>query len=146
MFGSVSGWFYKYIAGIRPAPDAVGYDKVILQPSGFEQLSFAKASCRTVHGVVRAAWKRKGDSLFYDVTVPSGVTGTVLLPGKMAMVEAGHYMYRVRMGQGIVERHGEETNTSGIRKVDDHPRIVNIVNFIRWLEPRDAAITKDVLY
>src|ERR1700743_3076125 len=26
------------------------------------------------------------------------------------------------------------------------PRIVNIVNFIRLLEPRDAAITEDVLY
>ncbi|WP_203235016.1 hypothetical protein [Mucilaginibacter terrigena] len=27
-----------------------------------------------------------------------------------------------------------------------HPKIVNIVNFIRLLEPRDAAITQDVLY
>src|SRR5580658_11055708 len=26
------------------------------------------------------------------------------------------------------------------------PRIVNIVNFIRLLEPRDTAITEDVLY
>ncbi|MEO8111520.1 MAG: hypothetical protein ABI594_15855 [Ginsengibacter sp.] len=29
---------------------------------------------------------------------------------------------------------------------DEHPKIVNIVNFIRLLEPRDAAITEDVLY
>lgn len=29
---------------------------------------------------------------------------------------------------------------------DPQPKIVNIVNFIRLLEPRDAAITKDVLY
>jgi len=28
----------------------------------------------------------------------------------------------------------------------DQPRIVNIVNFIRLLEPRDSAITEDVLY
>src|SRR5450432_4508278 len=27
-----------------------------------------------------------------------------------------------------------------------HPKIVNIVNFIRLLEPRDAAITEDVLF
>ncbi len=31
-------------------------------------------------------------------------------------------------------------------KNTDHPRIVNIVNFIRLLEPRDSAITEDVLY
>jgi hypothetical protein len=29
---------------------------------------------------------------------------------------------------------------------DETPKIVNIVNFIRLLEPRDAAITRDVLY
>jgi hypothetical protein len=28
----------------------------------------------------------------------------------------------------------------------DHPKIVNIINFIRLLEPRDTAITQDVLY
>ena len=28
----------------------------------------------------------------------------------------------------------------------DHPRIVNIINFIRLLEPRDARITEDVLF
>jgi len=31
-------------------------------------------------------------------------------------------------------------------KHPDHPRIVNIVNFIRLLEPRDSSITEDVLY
>lgn len=28
----------------------------------------------------------------------------------------------------------------------DRPRIVNIINFVRLLEPRDSAITEDVLY
>lgn len=28
----------------------------------------------------------------------------------------------------------------------DHPKIVNIINFVRLLEPREAAITEDVLY
>ncbi|MBN8850587.1 MAG: hypothetical protein BGO55_31255 [Sphingobacteriales bacterium 50-39] len=121
MFGSVSGWFYKYIAGIRPAPDAVGYDKVILQPSGFERLSFAQASCRTAHGEIRAAWKIKGDSLYYEVTVPEGVTGTVMLPGKIAMVGAGHYKYRVRVrtSQGAVA--GAETAASQVVGVIPYP-------------------------
>lgn len=33
-----------------------------------------------------------------------------------------------------------------VAKPDDHPKIVNIVNFIRLLEPRDPKITQDVLY
>ena len=36
------------------------------------------------------------------------------------------------------------TNTS--ENNNDHPKIVNIVNFIRLLEPRDAKITEEVLY
>ena len=32
------------------------------------------------------------------------------------------------------------------KKFNGHPRIVNIVNFIRLLEPRDSSITEDVLY
>jgi|GEM_PF-30125 len=107
MFGSISGWFYKYIAGIRPAPDAVGYDKVILQPSGFERLSFAQASYRSVHGEIRAAWKRRGDSLYYEVTVPTGVTGMIVLPGRIAMVGAGRHKYRVKLVPG------QETGASG---------------------------------
>lgn len=37
-----------------------------------------------------------------------------------------------------------EANSAGIDG-DDEPRIINIVNFIRLLEPRDASITEDVL-
>src|ERR1700759_5687185 len=33
-----------------------------------------------------------------------------------------------------------------VRHNNSHPRIVNIVNFIRLLEPRDSSITEDVLY
>ncbi len=33
-----------------------------------------------------------------------------------------------------------------VEKINDHPKIVNIINFIRLLEPRDSAITEDVLY
>lgn len=35
---------------------------------------------------------------------------------------------------------------SEVVKEDTRPKIVNIVNFIRLLEPRDSAITEKVLY
>ena len=41
----------------------------------------------------------------------------------------------------IIQTRSFESNNN-----DEHPKIVNIVNFIRLLEPRDAKITKDVLY
>lgn len=39
-----------------------------------------------------------------------------------------------------------QTSAAGEPRSADAPRIVNVVNFIRVLEPRDAAITEDVLY
>lgn len=40
----------------------------------------------------------------------------------------------------------EINSQTGTLKSGPHPKIVNIVNFIRLLEPRDSAITQDVLY
>lgn len=37
-------------------------------------------------------------------------------------------------------------NISILKKNEENPRIINIVNFIRLLEPRDPKITEDVLY
>lgn len=42
--------------------------------------------------------------------------------------------------------YGEASLHSGPGKGNDGPKIVNIVNFIRLLEPRDAKITQDVLF
>ena len=41
---------------------------------------------------------------------------------------------------------GIERSEEGSGDVQDAPRIVNIINFIRLCEPRDDRITEDVLY
>jgi alpha-L-rhamnosidase len=98
MFGSISGWFYKYLAGIRPAPDAVAYNKIILQPAGFEKLRFARADYHSPQGTISSSWRRKGDSLYYDVSVPVNASATVLLPGRDSEhIGSGHYRYIVRL-------------------------------------------------
>jgi hexosaminidase len=104
MFGSISGWFIKYIAGIRPAADAVGYNKIILQPAGFGSMRFARATYRSPQGVILSSWKKKGDSLYYEVTVPVRTTATVLLPGgAVYQVGTGHYRYGVLLPRDMGE-------------------------------------------
>jgi len=39
-----------------------------------------------------------------------------------------------------------ESVQGNLEKSNSHPKIVNIINFIRLLEPRDAKITEEVLY
>lgn len=91
MFGSVSGWFYKYLAGIRPDPDAVAYNRLILQPGGFRRLSFARAEYQSPQGVIITSWRIRGDTMYYDVTIPVNASASILLPavGAEHILEGG---------------------------------------------------------
>ncbi len=81
MFGSVSEWFFKHVAGIRPAPDAVGCDRIIIAPGPPQTgLDWAEASYDSIRGPVRAAWRVSDGQLHLDVAIPVGVTARVLLP------------------------------------------------------------------
>ena len=91
MFGSVSEWFYKALAGINPAPDAVGFDKIIIRPQPVGDLKWVKASYDSVHGKVISEWRREAGRFKLRVRVPVGVTATVFVPatGPAQLTESG---------------------------------------------------------
>jgi alpha-L-rhamnosidase len=82
MFGSVSEWFYKGLAGIKPAPDAVGFDKIIIEPEPVGDLKWVKASYDSVHGKVVSEWSRKQDHFKLHVHVPIGAMATLFIPAR----------------------------------------------------------------
>ncbi len=80
MFGSVSEWFYKALAGIRPEADAVGFDRVVIRPNVVGDLTWARGSYDSVRGRIASAWRVQGDTISLDVTVPVSVSATVFVP------------------------------------------------------------------
>jgi alpha-L-rhamnosidase len=80
MFGSVSEWFYKALAGINPAPDAVGFDKVIIWPQPVADLKWVKAGYNSIRGRLISEWDRRGNQFNLHVTIPVGTTAIVFLP------------------------------------------------------------------
>ncbi len=82
MFGSVSEWFYKAILGINPAPDAVGFDKVIIAPKVVGDLTWAEGSYRSVRGEITSAWKIENNEFKYTLTIPGNTTAKVILPAR----------------------------------------------------------------
>ena len=84
MFGSVSQWFYNWLGGIRPAPDAVGFDKILIAPQPVGDLKWVKACCQSVRGPVKCEWKKEGGMFDLQVAVPVGATATVFVPAKDA--------------------------------------------------------------
>lgn len=84
MFGSVSEWFYKVLGGISPAPDAVGFDKIIIRPRVLGDLTWAKSSYRSIRGRIESEWRKEGDTLTMKVTVPPNASAMVFVPTKDA--------------------------------------------------------------
>ncbi len=82
MFGSVSEWFYKVLAGINAAPDAAGFDRIIIRPQPVGDLSWVAASYDSVRGKVVSEWRREGAQFKLHVRVPVGVVATVFLPAR----------------------------------------------------------------
>jgi alpha-L-rhamnosidase len=86
MFGSVSEWFYKHVAGIAPAPDAVGFDRIVLrpQPASDLRVEWAKGRYESVRGPVVSEWRRDASGFAWDVSVPVGAVATAYVPAAKA--------------------------------------------------------------
>lgn len=91
MFGSISQWFFNCLGGIRPAADAVGFDKILVAPQTVGDLQWVKCSYQSVRGPVTCEWKKSAAGLELRVTVPVGATATVWVPAKdaAAVTEGG---------------------------------------------------------
>ena len=86
MYGDVSAWFTKAIAGINPDPAVPGFRHIEFRPNFIGELQWAKAAFESVHGRIVSDWKREDGSLRLHVVVPANCWGTVFLPGMDAGV------------------------------------------------------------
>ena len=84
MFGSVSQWFYQWLGGIQPAATAVGFDQIVIRPQIPTGLDWVRCHYDSVRGRIVSNWKREGDRLTMDVTIPANTTATIHVPAKDA--------------------------------------------------------------
>ncbi len=91
MFGSVSEWFYKVLAGINVGREAVGFDRVTIRPRPVGDLTWVKAAHDSVRGRIVSAWKIEGGTFVLDVEIPPNTSGVVFVPAadKDAVTEGG---------------------------------------------------------
>lgn len=96
MFGDVSAWFYKTLAGILPT--APGFEKIEIKPQIVGDLTYARAECDTVRGRIVSDWRIENGDLRLKIQVPANVTATLYLPaeGLSNITESGKTMDRVK--------------------------------------------------
>ncbi len=113
MFGDISAWFYKALAGINLDPAAPAFKHFIIQPSLVGDLTSAKASYDSVRGRIVSDWRIENGRLDLKVTIPVNTTATVSVPGadpaavkeggKPAAEAAGVNFLRVEDGRTLFE-------------------------------------------
>ena len=109
--GSVGQWLYQTVAGIDSA--APGYKRIRLhaQPGG--GLTHARASYRSISGLIESHWRLEGQCFTWHVTIPANTTATLHYPiadaqileggkpleGIEARLEDGFWILELRSGQ-----------------------------------------------
>jgi alpha-L-rhamnosidase len=78
-YGAVCQWLFEAVAGFRPDPEQPGFKQVIFQPTIIPALSPVSAHHDSRAGRIAAGWAVEGDRVSYQVTVPDGATGTLVL-------------------------------------------------------------------
>lgn len=91
MFGSISGWFHRWLGGIQVAEDAVGADRIEIRPQLVDGLTYVKCSHSTIRGSVISNWTKEEGKTEFEITIPPDTVATTTLPMRrdQTLTEAG---------------------------------------------------------
>ena len=80
MFGDISAWFYKALAGVNPDPLQPGFHHFFIRPNPVDGLSSARAKYDSISGRIESEWEKIGGRFRLRLQVPANTTATVWLP------------------------------------------------------------------
>ena len=80
MFGSVSEWFYRWLAGLQPDPEFPGFEKFFLCPHTTQGLDSVACSYRSLYGVIKSNWKKSANRIVYEIDVPPASMARFQIP------------------------------------------------------------------
>lgn len=68
-----------------------------MAPIPDKRLGFLNAEYKSAAGIIKSAWKYKGNQWIWKFTIPEGATATVTLPGETTSKEYGAGSYTVKL-------------------------------------------------
>jgi alpha-L-rhamnosidase len=78
-YGAVCQWLFEAVAGFRPDPENPGFKHIVFEPLIIPTLSPVRAHHDSSAGRIEAGWSVDGDRVTYEITVPDGASGTLML-------------------------------------------------------------------
>jgi alpha-L-rhamnosidase len=120
--GNLDAWFYQTLAGINYDREQPGFNHIIIKPqfmgdplspgsSGVASLTWVKCHHDSMHGRIVSNWKRDGDKLTMEVTIPANTTATVFVPVAAKPGEDGP----AKDAAGITESNKQAAEADGVK-------------------------------
>jgi alpha-L-rhamnosidase len=78
LLGDLIVWMYENVGGIKAKEP--GFKVIEMKPSFVDGLTYANASYRSMHGLIKSDWKKDGKQLTWKITVPANTKAIVYVP------------------------------------------------------------------
>jgi alpha-L-rhamnosidase len=100
--GDLAVWMYEYLAGIRSTSERPGFQRTIIHPVPAGDLTFVKASHKSMYGTITTSWKRDAGRFTLEVMIPPNTSALVTIPAKdpAAVTESGRAVKPLRTEPG----------------------------------------------
>lgn len=96
--GNVDAWFYQTLAGINYDPQKPGFSHILIHPHMLGDLEWVNCHFDSPHGRVVSDWKRSGQNVTMNITIPANTTATVTTPdGITREMMSGSWTLKSRM-------------------------------------------------
>lgn len=77
--GDISSWMIQEIAGVKPNPEVKDIGSFEISPHFIPDIEFAEGYYDSSLGRLECAWKRNGEKIKMSISVPSGMSGRLVL-------------------------------------------------------------------
>lgn len=95
--GAVCQWLFQTMCGIQV--DGENHFTIAPRPGG--HFTHAKASYRSVYGLVESGWEKNGESYTLTVNIPCNTTADLILPdGTSERIQQGSHQFTWEAGHG----------------------------------------------
>lgn len=113
MFGSISGWFRRWLGGIQIAEDAVGADRIVIRPQLVDGLSHVKCSHRTIRGLIVSNWTKGDGKIDFEIVIPPDTQAITILP--------------LRKGESLTEGGRPVVETESLPVLSVNPETISML-------------------
>jgi len=79
-YTGIGGYFIKGFGGIRPNPEQLGMQNMIIKPAPVGDLTFANTAYKSMYGNVVVNWKKEGKGATFHLEIPINTRAKVYLP------------------------------------------------------------------